>query len=156
MVKSWEPHPRLPRVSLRTLLSRFLDVTTPPTPQLLQWLATQASDTDEQRALTLLATESGAYEDWRHWRFPHLLEVLEEFPSVRPPAALLVAQLTTLQPRFYSISSSPLVQRDQVHLTVAVVSYRTQDGDGPEHFGVCSTYLQRATVGDDVYLFVRR
>ena len=75
VVRSWEPHPRLPRVSLRMLLARFLDLTTPPTPQLLQWLATEAKDPEEQRALTLLATESAAYEDWRHWRFPHLLEV---------------------------------------------------------------------------------
>ncbi|KAE8744679.1 hypothetical protein FOCC_FOCC008682 [Frankliniella occidentalis] len=148
--KSWEPHPRLPRVSLRMLLARFLDLTTPPTPQLLQWLATQATDPEEQRGLTILATESGAYEDWRHWRFPHLLEVLEEFPSVRPPAALLCAQLTPLQPRFYSISSSPLVHRDQVHLTVAVVTYRTKGGEGPEHFGVCSTYLQHAPVEENV------
>lgn len=155
VVKSWEPHPRLPRVSLRMLLARFLDLTTPPTPQLLQWLATQATDPEEQRGLTILATESGAYEDWRHWRFPHLLEVLEEFPSVRPPAALLCAQLTPLQPRFYSISSSPLVHRDQVHLTVAVVTYRTKGGEGPEHFGVCSTYLQHAPVEENVYLFVR-
>jgi nitric-oxide synthase len=76
--------------------------------------------------LLLLLKESAAYEDWRHWRNPHLLEVLEEFPSVRPSPALLAAQLTPLQPRFYSISSSPIVQNGQIHITVAVVSYRTQ------------------------------
>lgn len=70
--------------------------------------------------------EPAAYEDWRHWRFPHLLEVLEEFPSVKPLPAVLVAQLTPLQPRFYSISSSPIVSPKQIHLTVAVVIYRTQ------------------------------
>jgi nitric-oxide synthase len=74
--------------------------------------------------------ESAAYEDWRHWRIPHLLEVLEEFPSVRPSPALLAAQLTPLQPRFYSISSSPIVQSGQIHITVAVVSYRTQGERG--------------------------
>ena len=56
VVKSWEPHPRLPRCSLRTLLSRFLDVTTPPTPQFLQWLSTWASDEEDQKNLRHLAT----------------------------------------------------------------------------------------------------
>jgi nitric-oxide synthase len=74
----------------------------------------------------IVIKESAAYEDWRHWRIPHLLEVLEEFPSVHPSPAVLAAQLTPLQPRFYSISSSPIVQSGQIHITVAVVSYRTQ------------------------------
>lgn len=73
-----------------------------------------------------LLQESAAYEDWRHWRFPHLLEVLEEFPSVSPYAPLLVTQLSVLQPRFYSISSSPNLHPNEVHLTVAVVVYKTQ------------------------------
>jgi nitric-oxide synthase len=99
--------------------------------------------------------DSAAYEDWRHWRYPNLLEVLEEFPSVTPYAPLLIAQLSILQPRFYSISSSPLLHPDQVHLTVAVVVYKTQDGEGPVHYGVCSNYLQDVPVGEEVCLFVR-
>jgi Sulfite reductase, alpha subunit (flavoprotein) len=86
--------------------------------------------------------ESAAYEDWRHWRIPHLLEVLEEFPSVRPSPALLAAQLTPLQPRFYSISSSPIVQSGQIHITVAVVSYRTQGGHGEIAYPVIVFYCR--------------
>ncbi|XP_049776657.1 nitric oxide synthase, salivary gland [Schistocerca cancellata] len=155
VLKNWEPHERLPPCSLRTLFTRFLDITTPPTPDLLQHFASIASDPEDKRRLNLLATEPAAYEDWRHWRFPHLLEVLEEFPSVRPSAALLVAQLTPLQPRFYSISSSPSVYQKQIHITVAVVVYRTQDGDGPLHYGVCSNFLRDAEENDQIYLFVR-
>lgn len=55
-----------------------------------------------------------------------MLEVLEEFPSVAPYAPLLVTQLSILQPRFYSISSSPSLHPNEVHLTVAVVVYKTQ------------------------------
>ncbi|XP_075220584.1 nitric oxide synthase isoform X1 [Lycorma delicatula] len=153
--RTWEQYERLPQCSLRTLLTRFVDITTPPTPYLLQFLASCASNQEDKELLTMLANESSAYEDWRHWRFPHLLEVLEEFPSVRPLPALLLAHLNLLQPRFYSISSAPLVYPDQVHLTVAVVSYRTQDGEGPIHYGVCSNYLLDAKVGDEIFMFVR-
>lgn len=70
--------------------------------------------------------DSTEYEDWRHYNFPNLLEVLQEFPSVKPSAPLLIAQLPLLQPRFYSISSSPLKYPKEVHLTVAIVQYNTQ------------------------------
>lgn len=66
------------------------------------------------------------YEDWKHEHYPHLLEVLEEFPSVELEPALLVSQLPMLQPRFYSISSSPNAQPGELHLTVAVVIYKAQ------------------------------
>lgn len=73
-----------------------------------------------------LKKDPAVYEDWRHWKFPNLVEVLHEFPSVRPFAPLLLLHLTPLQPRFYSISSSPDVHQGQIHLTVAVVQYKTQ------------------------------
>ncbi|XP_063238129.1 nitric oxide synthase, salivary gland [Bacillus rossius redtenbacheri] len=155
VVKTWESHYRLPPCSLRTLFTRFLDITTPPTPNLLQQLAAAASDPEDSRRLMRLVTEPAAYEDWRHWHSPHLLEVLQQFPSVRPSAALLAAQLAPLQPRIYSISSSPLAHPGQVHLTVAVVVYRTQGGKGPKHYGVCSNYLGDISINDDIYMFVR-
>nr|CAI5859008.1 unnamed protein product [Callosobruchus analis] len=155
VIRNWKPHERIPSCSVRELFSRYLDITTPPTPNLLQHFASIATNEEEQRKLNLLASDSAAYEDWRHWRFPHLLEVLEEFPSVSPYAPLLVAQLSILQPRFYSISSSPAMHTNELHLTVAVVVYRTQDNTGPMHYGVCSNYLQDVPIKDDVYVFVR-
>lgn len=47
------------------------------------------------------------YEEWKWFRCPTLLEVLEQFPSVALPAALLLTQLPLLQPRYYSVSSAP-------------------------------------------------
>ncbi|XP_066248100.1 nitric oxide synthase isoform X2 [Euwallacea similis] len=155
VIKNWKPHERLPSCSLRDLFTRFLDITTPPSPNLLQHFASLATDEEDQKRLNLLASDSSAYEDWRHWKFPNLAEVLDEFPSVNPYAPLLVAQLSILQPRFYSISSSPLMYANEVHLTVAVVVYNTQGGEGPEHYGVCSNYLQDIEVGEDICLFIR-
>ncbi|XP_057655799.1 nitric oxide synthase-like protein isoform X1 [Diorhabda carinulata] len=155
IVRSWKPHERLPSCSIRELFSQYLDITTPPTPNLLQYFASIATNGEEAIDLNLLATDSSAYEDWRHWRYPHLLEVLEQFPSVRPFAPILIAQLSILQPRFYSISSSPMMNPKETHLTVAVVVYKTQDGQGASHYGVCSNYLQGVPLGSDVSVFVR-
>ncbi|NXK13928.1 NOS3 protein, partial [Herpetotheres cachinnans] len=66
------------------------------------------------------------YEDWKWFRCPTLLEVLEEFPSVGLPASLLLTQLPLLQPRYYSISSAPGPSPGEIHLTVAVVTYHSE------------------------------
>ncbi|XP_043579281.1 nitric oxide synthase, salivary gland [Bombus pyrosoma] len=155
IVKTWMPHDRYLPNSLRILLKRFLDITIPPTPNLLRYFASIATNPKEQTQLNLLASDPAAYEDWRHWKFPNLVEVLDEFPSVKPFAPLLLLHLTPLQPRFYSISSSPDVHQGQIHLTVAIVQYKTQGGSGPVHYGVCSNYLREISDGEPLYVFVR-
>jgi len=76
----------------------------------------------------------------------HVLDLGEEFPSVKCSAQAFVEQLRKLAPRLYSISSSPnFVGKNCVHLTVAVVRYET---NGHARDGVCSTFLgEYADVG---------
>lgn len=66
------------------------------------------------------------YLTWKEFRKQTFLEVLEEFPSLELNAAFLLSQLPLLRPRLYSISSSPELHPQELHLTVAVVSYYTQ------------------------------
>lgn len=123
ITKTWENHEKIPVCSLRTLLSRFIDITSPPSRQFLTFLSGYCDDLEDKERMIILASESQAYEDWRHSKFPHLLEVFNEFKSCRPPAALFVAHAMPLQPRFYSISSSQRKHSNEVHLTVAVVKW---------------------------------
>ena len=78
-----------------------------------------------------LSTSQGLqeYEEWKWYNNPTLVEVLEEFPSIQMPSTLLLTQLPLLQPRYYSISSSPELHPGEIHLTVAVVSYRARGMD---------------------------
>lgn len=55
VTRNWEPHEKLPTCSLRTMLTRFLDITTPPTRQLLTLLAAFCEDKDDQEKLNILA-----------------------------------------------------------------------------------------------------
>ncbi|GFQ70512.1 nitric oxide synthase, salivary gland, partial [Trichonephila clavata] len=127
----WYPHERIPPLTMRIALSRYLDITTPPGQQFLRTLATMAQDEGDQRKIKLLATDSVRYEDWKSHLYPNLLEVLEYFPSVEPTPGFLLTHLTPLQPRFYSISSAPEFHPEHIHLTVAVVIYKTQSLDSP-------------------------
>jgi sulfite reductase (NADPH) flavoprotein alpha-component len=74
-----------------------------------------------------------------------LLELLETFPSARPPVQELVSAFGALQPRLYSIASSPKAAPGQVHLTVDTVRYELRRR---WRKGVASTFLaERATPG---------
>ncbi|KAL7050858.1 hypothetical protein ACKWTF_004249 [Chironomus riparius] len=154
-VKTWVNHVKIPVCSLRTLLTRFLDITSAPSRQFLTFLSTYCEDENDKLRMKILATESAAYEDWRHNKLPHLLEVFDEFVSCRPPASLFIAHLMALQPRFYSISSSQRKYPHEVHLTVAVVKYKTNDGKASERYGVCSNYLESLDKDDKVEIFIR-
>src|SRR5262249_27289752 len=53
-----------------------------------------------------------------------VLAALEKFPGVRPDPEAFIEALDPLQPRLYSISSSPKVDRARISLTVHPVRYK--------------------------------
>ncbi|WP_095064100.1 bifunctional nitrate reductase/sulfite reductase flavoprotein subunit alpha [Pseudomonas sp. Irchel s3f19] len=74
-----------------------------------------------------------------------LADVLREFPQDLPLVTWLDL-LKPLQPRLYSISSSPLAHPGQVHLTVSTVRYGQRKG-------ACSTFLADRAHGIKVAIF---
>ncbi|KFM79120.1 Nitric oxide synthase, inducible, partial [Stegodyphus mimosarum] len=138
---AWKLFDRLPPASLRTYLKNYLDITTPPTSSLLYHLSEMASNPWDKYRLKRLSEVTDDYQEWKSYKYPHLAELLEEFPSINLDPTLLVSELPLLQPRYYSISSSKLANPNEVHITVTLVSYRMQDNKGPVHQGVCTSYL---------------
>jgi sulfite reductase (NADPH) flavoprotein alpha-component len=67
-----------------------------------------------------------------------VLAAIEKFPGVRPDPEAFIEALDPLQPRLYSISSSPKTVPGQVTLTVDTVRYKIKDR---QRLGVCSTLL---------------
>ncbi|MDB6077408.1 MAG: cysJ 2 [Akkermansiaceae bacterium] len=63
---------------------------------------------------------------------------LTALPAAGTKAVTLVEPLRRLQPRLYSISSSPKAHPGEVHLTVSVVRYELEQR---QRKGVCSTFL---------------
>uniref|UniRef100_A0A8C5IUV0 Nitric oxide synthase n=1 Tax=Junco hyemalis TaxID=40217 RepID=A0A8C5IUV0_JUNHY len=155
VISNWTDENRVPPCTIFQAFKYYLDITTPPTPLLLQQFALLATSDKEKKRLQVLSKGLQEYEEWKWSKNPTIVEVLEEFPSVQMPSTLLLTQLPLLQPRYYSISSSPEMYPGEVHLTVAVVSYRTRDGEGPIHHGVCSSWLSRIQTDEVVPCFVR-
>lgn len=67
-----------------------------------------------------------------------LVDPIVDFKVKFPTTEYLIAPLKQLQPRLYSISSSPKAHEGEVHLTVGKVSYDTH---GRKRLGVCSSFL---------------
>uniref|UniRef100_A0A8C9TBP6 Nitric oxide synthase n=1 Tax=Scleropages formosus TaxID=113540 RepID=A0A8C9TBP6_SCLFO len=152
VISNWTDESRIPPCTIYQAFKYFLDITTPPSPLLLQQFTALANSDKQKKKLELLSKE---YEEWKWYNNPTMVEVLEEFPSLQIPCTLLLTQLPLLQPRYYSISSSSDTYPGEIHLTVAVVSYRTRDGEGPIHHGVCSSWLNRIETDEMVPCFVR-
>uniref|UniRef100_A0A8B9PJP7 nitric-oxide synthase (NADPH) n=1 Tax=Apteryx owenii TaxID=8824 RepID=A0A8B9PJP7_APTOW len=123
VISNWTDENRVPPCTIFQAFKYYLDITTPPTPLLLQQFALLATSEKEKKRLQVLSKE---YEEWKWSKNPTIVEVLEEFRSVQMPSTLLLTQLPLLQPRYYSISSSPDMYPGEVHLTVAVDQSTTE------------------------------
>jgi sulfite reductase (NADPH) flavoprotein alpha-component len=83
-----------------------------------------------------------------------VLAAIEKFDGVRPDPEALIESLDALQPRLYSISSSPKVHRGRLALTVDAVRYQA---GGRERLGVASTFLAgRIKLGDKLKVYVQK
>ncbi|KAK3590496.1 hypothetical protein CHS0354_015485 [Potamilus streckersoni] len=81
-------------------------------------------------------------------------DVLEEYDSHTLPHHQILSCMKPLQPRYYSISSSPLIDKNTVCVTAAVVRYELL---GIPRTGVTTTFLQdRLEVGERCPVFMSR
>ncbi|MDL9999985.1 cytochrome P450 [Variovorax sp. J22P240] len=83
-----------------------------------------------------------------------VLDLLEECPACQVPFAQFLEMLSPLTPRYYSISSSPIVDGGRCSVTVGVVAGPARSGLG-RFEGVCSNFLSRAQAGETVHGVVR-
>jgi len=83
-----------------------------------------------------------------------VLAALQKFPGMRPDPEAFVESLDPLQPRVYSISSSPKCNPGRVSLTVDAVRYRVGER---MRLGVASTFLaSRVRPGDRIRAYVQK
>uniref|UniRef100_A0A670Z6M0 Nitric oxide synthase, inducible n=1 Tax=Pseudonaja textilis TaxID=8673 RepID=A0A670Z6M0_PSETE len=152
----WTPYKKFPACTLSQALMHFLDVTSPPSQQLLRSFSQLAEDKSEKERLNLLCHQQrrlGKYNKWKFYNSPTILEVLKEFPSIRLSTSFLLSQLPLLKPRYYSISSSQDWEPQELHLTVA--AFCSETSLGPVHHGVCSTWLNTVALKKTIPCFIR-
>ncbi|KAL7692294.1 putative Flavoprotein-like superfamily [Plasmopara halstedii] len=129
--------------TVKDILMRYLAINSAPRKGPLKQLAFFASDPVERLALTRLASKDGKdeYQKWILEDERSFVDVLEHFCSVKVSVRDLLHIVPFLLPRYYTISSSSLVNPQRVHATVSVIENRKENNR--VFRGVCSTYLSR-------------
>ena len=134
--------------SLNQALSEACEIRR-PSDQAIEVLASRALDRNDSLVLQAMAEGyPGAGPEGAD-----LLDLLQGYPSARPPLSELISALNPLQPRLYSIASSPKQNGGEIHLAVAAVRYEKR---ARRRLGVASTFLSdRLVPGEPVRAFVR-
>ncbi|MDX5312415.1 MAG: flavodoxin domain-containing protein, partial [Rhodococcus sp. (in: high G+C Gram-positive bacteria)] len=139
--------PDLPTIPLREAVTRHLEIAR-VTPELLRFVHEQTQSAELAKLL-----RPGNKIELQRWLWgKQAMDVIAAYPFKAPIAEWLPV-LKRLQPRLYSISSSPRTNPREVQLTVSVVRYNYE---GIARAGVCSSFLADHSHGVDIPIFVQR
>ena len=107
----------------------YYDILAPPRKPMLTMLADYTTNAEEKKRLLALASDDPDQQEEYNRYILHdvrtIAEVLAAFPNTRPPLDHFLELLPRLQPRYYSISSSPHATPGVVHVTAALVEFST-------------------------------
>ncbi|CAK7207825.1 hypothetical protein SEUCBS139899_010640 [Sporothrix eucalyptigena] len=131
--------------SYGAIMKHYLEIAAPVSRQMVSKIAPFAPTKEARDELARLGADKDLFHETT--QYTTLARLLDRYGGADGewtgiPFSLLVESLPKLQPRFYSISSSPLVAADCVSLTVAVKAEEVPGRDsGDLFYGVASNYL---------------
>ncbi len=131
---------------LREALLKYYDIGTINKSTIKRWQPRSGSPF--LRAL-VEADNKAAYDEFCWGR--DLIDLVVDHPADFADGEDFVGVLKKLQPRLYSIASSPNAHPGEVHLCVGIVRY---DSHGRKRGGICTTYLADRAKGGTPGVFV--
>ncbi|CAG2236503.1 Sulfite reductase [NADPH] flavoprotein alpha-component,NADPH-dependent diflavin oxidoreductase 1 [Mytilus edulis] len=144
--------------SVQYLVQHYLDINSVPRRSFFELLSYFADNELEKEKLEEFCTAEGQEELYTYCNRVRrsILEVLQDFPhtSANIPFEYLFDLIPVLQPRSFSIASSQKMYSDEIHVLMAVVTYKTKMFK--PRLGVCSTWLAGMSPGTIVPLWVKK
>lgn len=146
-VKGLDPTAKVPFPSPTTFdaaLRYHVEIGASVSRQLVSTLAQFAPNEDIKVELTKLGGDKDYFKEQvtnRHLNLAQLLEIIGKGETwTKIPFSFLIETLVKIQPRYYSISSSSMVQKDKISITAVVESLQKP---GAPHIlkGVTTNYL---------------
>lgn len=134
-----------PLFSLREIFLHCVEIRAVPKKILFRIIANYTSDEEEKQCLLFLSSPEGSYYFTDLIRQPSLsiLDILSHYPSCKPPVEKIIECLPPLRPRFYSVTSSPLVDKQRFRILFNVLKIKKSDGRQMDREGVCTGWLSR-------------
>ena len=121
-----------------------MEICGPVSRQFVASLAPFAPNDQAKTEMTRLGNDKDYFSDRISQDFLNIAQVLEKVDSASKwtsvPFSLLIEGVHKIQPRYYSISSSSLVQKDKISITAVVEEIRVPSGDNIVK-GVTTNYL---------------
>ncbi|AET39445.1 sulfite reductase subunit alpha Ecym_4391 [Eremothecium cymbalariae DBVPG len=145
----------LESISVLQLFRDRLDLLGKPPKKFYESLVEFATDETEKQKLQDLVTPAGAatLKNYQEVEYYTYVDILELFPSARPPLKDLVNMISPLKRREYSIASSQRVHENELHLLIVVVDW--VDPRGRKRYGHASRYLSKLLVGTELVVSVK-
>jgi cytochrome P450/NADPH-cytochrome P450 reductase len=146
-------------VPLVGILSSCVELQDVATRRDLEVVAAHTEDAGQREDLLALAADDE--EGRAHYRAEvfgprkSVLDLLGQYPACALAFDAYLDLLPPLRPRYYSISSSPLVSPDVCSITAGVLEAPATSGDGLFR-GVCSSHLAISEADSTVFVFVRK
>lgn len=144
-VSLFPEHIKLP-CTVREAFLKYCDLSAVVTPSMLNALAQYCTEKLHKADLLNMgsSTESGRqlYRVRIRNQRANIMDILRWYPSCKPPLDHLLQILPAIQPRYYSISCSPLKYPDEIHFAFTVVKYTTGPPGYLERVGLCTSWLE--------------
>ena len=133
--------------TIRQALTSCLEIRAVPRKAFLRVLCEYTSDSEEKRRLQELCSKEGAADYSTFIREQHVafIDILNAFPSCKPPFERLLEHLPRLLPRPYSVACSPLQNPTLLKFVFNVVEFPHIDNVRSKRCGVCTGWLQKSS-----------
>lgn len=133
--------------TIRDAFLNCLEIRSVPKKAMIRMLVEYTNNPQEKRRLQELCSKQGASEYQAFIRQPSisLLEILKAFPSCCPPFVRLIEHLPQLNPRPYSVASSPLNHANRLKFVFNIVEFPSYEDLRSKRLGVCTGWLSNAT-----------
>ena len=140
--------------TVRDYLTKYSELTTPPRRSVIRALSKCATNLAEQEELYQLSSKKHREKYRRHvvgQRIGLGEFISTYYKSVEIPLVKFIEMCAPMQPRWYSLSGSTLMHKDELHLTFVVVSL-PRDIDSSYAQGTASHYLGSLPIGGRVQI----
>jgi len=149
LIESVNPNEELPptfrkKASIFECLSYFVNLRNIAKKSFYRAMAEYCKDQKEKYYLMYICSKAGMNE-FQHLRNqdPSVLELLETFPSCSIPLNLILDNCYQLQPRYYSVVNSPLVNPNLATFAFNIIHYSTPEPYNQPRDGLCTNYLHK-------------
>merc|ERR1712137_223195 len=136
--------------TVENILRSFVDLNGKPSKQFMINYSTIVKSDEHAETLETIANDKSSYTEWLKENEPlSVIDIIDKYPPKEDEFDRLLEILPVLSTRTYSITSSPNVHKNEVHICAGVI-------ENGSFKGVCSAYFEGMIDQEDesIYCYV--